>query len=107
FLKNLFKEFSGFVVYCSVINVLFCCCRFMRQLLYYIKAFHVCQQLFYFFCCCEAVPHATALTEYHIHPRLSTAFLFVFAIHFSLQFYLNFPDSSVQKSCNSSKYLPV
>ena len=23
FLKNLFKEFSGFVVYCSVINVLF------------------------------------------------------------------------------------
>ena len=49
FLKNLFKEFSGFVVYCSVINVLFCCCRFMRQLLYYIKAFHVCQQLFYFF----------------------------------------------------------
>ena len=46
FLKNLFKEFSGFVVYCSVINVLFCCCRFMRQLLYYIKAFHVCQQLF-------------------------------------------------------------
>ena len=47
FLKNLFKEFSGFVVYCSVINVLFCC-RFMRQLLYYIKAFHVCQQLFYF-----------------------------------------------------------
>ena len=49
FLKNLFKEFSGFVVYCSVINVLFCCCRFMRQLLYYIKAFHVCQQLFLFF----------------------------------------------------------
>ena len=49
FSKNLFKEFSGFVVYCSVINVLFCCCRFMRQLLYYIKAFHVCQQLFYFF----------------------------------------------------------
>ena len=49
FLKNLFKEFSGFVVYCSVINVLFCCCRFMRQLLYYIKVFHVCQQLFYFF----------------------------------------------------------
>ena len=35
-------------VYCSVINVL-CCCRFMRQLLYYIKVFHVCQQLFYFF----------------------------------------------------------
>ena len=49
FLKNLFKEFSGFVVYCSVINVLFCCCRFMRQLLYYIKVFHVCQQLFLFF----------------------------------------------------------
>ena len=48
FLKNLFKEFSGFVVYCSVINVLFCCCRFMRQLLYCIKAFHVCQQLFLF-----------------------------------------------------------
>ena len=64
FLKNLFKEFSGFVVYCSVINVLFCCCRFMRQLLYYIKVFHVCQQLFLFlFCCCEAVPHATALIE--------------------------------------------
>ena len=64
FLKNLFKEFSGFVVYCSVINVLFCCCRFMRQLLYYIKVFHVCQQLFYFFfCCCEAVPHATAYLE--------------------------------------------
>jgi len=56
-LKNLFKEFSGFVVYCSVINVLFCCCRFMRQLLYYIKAFHVCQQLFYF---ASALPlHAT------------------------------------------------
>ena len=53
FLKNLFKEFSGFVVYCSVINVLFCCCRFMRQLLYYIKVFHVCQQLFYFFFCCK------------------------------------------------------
>ena len=49
FLKNLFKEFSGFVVYCSVINVLFCCCRFMRQLLYYIKVFHACQQLFLFF----------------------------------------------------------
>ena len=108
FLKNLFKEFSGFVVYCSVINVLFCCCRFMRQLLYYIKAFHVCQQLFYFFfCCCEAVPHATALIEYHIPPSLSTAFLFVFAIRFSLQFCLNFPGSSAQKSCKSSKYLPV
>ena len=50
FLKNLFKEFSGFVVYCSVINVL-CYCRFMRQLLYYIKVFHVCQQLFYFLFC--------------------------------------------------------
>jgi hypothetical protein len=36
----------------------------MRQLLYYIKVFHVCQQLFYFFfCCCEAVPHATAYLE--------------------------------------------
>ena len=79
FLKNLFKEFSGFVVYCSVINVLFCCCRFMRQLLYYIKVFHVCQQLFCFSFLLffrEAVPHATALIEYHIHLSLSTAFFF-------------------------------
>ena len=55
----------------------------MRQLLYCIKVFHVCQQLFYFFFCrCEAVLHTTALIEYHIHPSLSTAFLFDFAIHF-------------------------
>ena len=35
-----------------------------------------------FFCRCEAVLHTTALIEYHIHPSLSTAFLFDFAIHF-------------------------
>ena len=47
FLKNLFKEFSGFVVYCSVINVLFLLLPF----------------------------HATAFTLYQSVSCLSTTFL--------------------------------
>ena len=72
FLKNLFKEFSGFVVYCSVINVLFVVAvscdsfyiiskHFMfvnnffklffvahQQLNQFIMYHCLCQQLFYF-----------------------------------------------------------
>ena len=79
FLKNLFKEFSGFVVYCSVINVLFCCCRFMRQLLYYIKVFHVCQQLFLFlFLLLWSSPSRDSLFRIAYSSRLVNSFLISF-----------------------------
>ena len=52
FLKNLFKEFSGFVVYCSVINVLFLLLPF----------------------------HATAFILYQSVSCLSTTFLFYFFV---------------------------
>ena len=79
FLKNLFKEFSGFVVYCSVINVLFCCCRFMRQLLYYIKVFHVCQEHFYFlFLLLWSNPSRDSLFRIAYSSRLVNSFLISF-----------------------------
>ena len=77
FLKNLFKEFSGFVVYCSVINVLFCCCRFMRQLLYYIKVFHVCQQLFISFLLLWSSPSRDSSNRIAYSSRLVNSF-FIF-----------------------------
>ena len=47
----LLKKFSRvIVVYCSIIKVLFAV-LFKRQLLYFIKSFSLCQELFYFFCC--------------------------------------------------------
>ena len=107
FLKNLFKEFSGFVVYCSVINVLFCCCRFMRQLLYYIKVFHVCQQLFYFFLLLWSNPSRDSSFRIPYPSKLVNSFFICFCNSFLFTVCLNFPDSSTQKSCNFSKYLPV
>ncbi|UVY50581.1 MAG: hypothetical protein [Bacteriophage sp.] len=55
-LKNLLlKKFSRvIVVYCSIIKVLFTV-LFKRQLLYFIKSFSLCQELFYFFCCSKNV----------------------------------------------------
>ena len=50
------------------------------------KCFMFVNNFLFLFCCCEAVPHATALIEYHIPPSLSTAFLFVFAICFCNSF---------------------
>ena len=55
FLKNLFKEFSGFVVYCSVINVLFLLLPF----------------------------HATVFILYQSLSCLSTTFLFLFLLLWS------------------------
>jgi len=44
----LLKKFSRvIVVYCSIIKVLFAV-LFKRQLLYFIKSFSLCQELFYF-----------------------------------------------------------
>ena len=59
-------------------------CRsfYQRQLLYYIKAVFVCQELFLTFFkvfCFDLLSFsATALIEYHIFISLSTVFLFYF-----------------------------
>ena len=57
----------------------FCCCRFMRQLLYYIKAFHVCQQLFYFlFLLLWSNPSRDSLFRIAYSSRLVNSFLISF-----------------------------
>ncbi|WP_270621419.1 hypothetical protein, partial [[Ruminococcus] torques] len=63
------KKFSRVVVYCSVIKVLSLFCL-KRQLLYSIKSFIVCQELFIFLLTVQA----TALIDYHIAVILSTTF---------------------------------
>ena len=53
---------------------------FKRQLLYFIKALFVCQELFLFFCFASLITSmsfsATAYLDYHIQTALSTTFLF-------------------------------
>ena len=49
FLKNLFKEFSGFVVYCSVINVLFVVAVSCDSFYIISKCFMFVNNFFYFF----------------------------------------------------------
>jgi len=76
-LKNLLlKKFSRvIVVYCSIIKVLFAV-LFKRQLLYFIKSFSLCQELFYFFAARELLNgfSLTAHLCYHIRTSLSTTF---------------------------------
>ena len=42
------QEFSGFYILFSFQGSLFCCCRFLRQLIYFITPVRFCQQLFLF-----------------------------------------------------------
>ncbi|EEG91490.1 hypothetical protein COPCOM_00291, partial [Coprococcus comes ATCC 27758] len=51
FLKNLFKEFSGFVVYCSVINVLFVVAVSCDSFYIISKCFMFVNNFFYFLFC--------------------------------------------------------
>ena len=74
----LLKKFSRvIVVYCSIIKVLFAV-LFKRQLLYFIKSFSLCQELFYFSVSFDLEfsypPLATACLYYHIQIILSTTF---------------------------------
>ena len=80
----LLKKFSRvIVVYCSIIKVLFAV-LFKRQLLYFIKSFCLCQELFYFslslFSSFPLPSHATAYLGYHFQNSLSTTFLIYFSI---------------------------
>ena len=80
----LLKKFSRvIVVYCSIIKVLFAV-LFKRQLLYFIKSFSLCQELFYFslplFSSFPLPSHATAYLGYHFQNSLSTTFLIYFSI---------------------------
>ena len=80
----LLKKFSRvIVVYCSIIKVLFTV-LFKRQLLYFIKSFSLCQELFYFslslFSSFPLPSHATAYLGYHFQNSLSTTFLIYFSI---------------------------
>ena len=80
----LLKKFSRvIVVYCSIIKVLFAV-LFKRQLLYSIKSFSLCQELFYFSVSFDLAfscpPLATACLYYHIQIILSTTFFDWFSI---------------------------
>ena len=80
----LLKKFSRvIVVYCSIIKVLFAV-LFKRQLLYFIKSFCLCQELFYFslslFSSFPLLSRATAYLWYHFQNSLSTTFLIYFSI---------------------------
>ena len=61
-----------------------CVVLFKRQLLYFIKNFSLCQELFYFslslFSSFPLPSHATAYLGYHFQNSLSTAFLIYFSI---------------------------
>ena len=76
-LKNLLlKKFSRvIVVYCSIIKVLFAV-LFKRQLLYFIKSFSLCQELFYFSLLFDLLDCSslTVYLCYHIQTSLSTTF---------------------------------
>ena len=61
-----------------------CVVLFKRQLLYFIKSFCLCQELFYFslslFSSFPLLSHATAYLGYHFQNSLSTTFLIYFSI---------------------------
>ena len=61
-----------------------CVVLFKRQLLYFIKSFCLCQELFYFslslFSSFPLPSHATAYSGYHFQNSLSTTFLIYFSI---------------------------
>ena len=61
-----------------------CVVLFKRQLLYFIKSFCLCQELFYFslllFLSFPLPSHATAYLGYHFQNSLSTTFLIYFSI---------------------------
>ena len=61
-----------------------CVVLFKRQLLYFIKSFYLCQELFYFslslFSSFPLLSHATAYLGYHFQNSLSTTFLIYFLI---------------------------
>ena len=61
-----------------------CVVLFKRQLLYFIKSFCLCQELFYFslslFSSFSLPSHATAYLGYHFQNSLSTTFLIYFSI---------------------------
>ena len=61
-----------------------CVVLFKRQLLYFIKSFSLCQELFYFslslFSSFPLPSHATACLWYHFQNSLSTTFLIYFSI---------------------------
>ena len=61
-----------------------CVVLFKRQLLYFIKSFCLCQELFYFslslFSSFPLPSHATAYLGYHFQNSLSTTFLIYFSI---------------------------
>ena len=61
-----------------------CVVLFKRQLLYFIKSFSLCQELFYFslslFSSFPLPSHATAYLGYHFQNSLSTTFLIYFSI---------------------------
>ena len=63
---------------------------FKRQLLYFIKALFVCQELFLFFCFASLITSvsfsATAYLDYHIQTALSTTF-FIFSNSFDFPNY--------------------
>ena len=60
-----------------------CVVLFKRQLLYFIKSFCLCQELFYFslslFSSFPLPSHATAYLGYHFQNSLSTTFLIYFS----------------------------
>ena len=61
-----------------------CVVLFKRQLLYFIKSFSLCQELFYFslslFSSFPLPSHTTAYLGYHFQNSLSTTFLIYFSI---------------------------
>ena len=79
-----------------------CVVLFKRQLLYFIKSFCLCQELFYFslllFLSFPLPSHATAYLGYHFQNSLSTTFLIYFSI-----FYF----SIISLIFKSSSFLPI
>ena len=68
------------------------CCRFLRQLLYYITSVNICQQLFLFFCrfpkrfSINAFYQRSAWISYHIFQKVSIPFLIFFPV------LINYPE---------------
>ena len=79
FLKNLFKEFSGFVVYCSVINVLFVVAVSCDSFYIISKCFMFVNNFFKLFFVAFWISQTATLIYYHISSCLSITFLKFFS----------------------------
>ena len=78
------KESSGLLSIVQLSRFFVCVVLFKRQLLYFIKSFCLCQELFYFslslFSSFPLPSHATTYLGYHFQNSLSTTFLIYFSI---------------------------